>query len=233
MSRIRACDLQVPSLPSEFAAPAPAPPSALPSLVPSIEEQAEYLARVDDASSVYLAISAGVLFGNRIPTGAFGAHLAKVRRDCGQSNDPIERMMIEQMVLAHHNIGRFHVKAAAAESTEEVEVYTAAAARLLAEFRRGFLAVRKCRELPGKRSFTVVKQQNVAQSQQVALIESSEPAQIEGLKERGSKKIGDSELGSKRVIGNGNDNSGLPKPPKSRSRKAQPTEANGTIRRRA
>ena len=50
-------------------------------------------------------------------------YLLGVLEDAGNPTDPIERMLVEQICLAHHNIGRLHVKAASADHPEEARVY--------------------------------------------------------------------------------------------------------------
>ena len=85
-------------------------------------------------------------------------------------------MMVEQIAMAHHTIGCLNIRAARAETLEQAKVYNAAAARLLGEFRRIILALKKYREpTPPPKNFLLVKQQNVAQNQQVAYVE-GEPA---------------------------------------------------------
>lgn len=79
-------------------------------------------------------------------------------------------MLVEQIALAHHNIGRLHVQAARAETIQQANAYNSAAARLLAEFRRSVLALKSYREPPTTRQVTVVQQQNVAENQQVAFV---------------------------------------------------------------
>ena len=76
-------------------------------------------------------------------------YLLKVLEDAGDPTDPIERMLIEQICLAHHNIGRLYIKAASAEHLEEARVYIGAAALLAGEFRRSISTLKSYRE-PGK-----------------------------------------------------------------------------------
>lgn len=92
-------------------------------------------------------------------------------RDCGQPTDPLETMLIEQCVLAHHRITSLHMQASLAKSFEEVKVYNGAACQLQAEFRRTTLALKTYREPTPSRHVTVVKQQNLAQNQQVAFVD--------------------------------------------------------------
>ena len=70
--------------------------------------------------------------------------------DCGSPTDPIEIMIIEQLALAHLNVGQLHYKAANAGSTECAGIYLAAGARLMGEFRRSALALKEYRGPQGK-----------------------------------------------------------------------------------
>ena len=88
-------------------------------------------------------------------------------------------MLVEQIALAHHAIGCYYVRGATAETLELAKVYNAAAARLLGEFRRTVLALKKYREPTPPQNFMLVRQQNVAQHQQVAYVE-GEPASRSG-----------------------------------------------------
>jgi hypothetical protein len=72
----------------------------------------------------------------------FKVYLEKTLADLGNPSDPVERMMIEQLVLAHFRIAQIHVDAGYVKGAEGMKLYTAAAARLLGEFRRTALALR-------------------------------------------------------------------------------------------
>jgi hypothetical protein len=66
--------------------------------------------------------------------------------DCGSPDDPIEVMLIEQLMLAHFNTGRLHYRAANATQLDEARAYAGAAVSLASEFRRGALALKAYRE---------------------------------------------------------------------------------------
>ena len=83
--------------------------------------------------------------------------------------------MIEQLALAHHNIGRLFSDAASCKTIDAAEIFNQQATRLLAEFRRLALALKKYREPMAASRFTVIRQQNNAAAQQVALIDSDSP----------------------------------------------------------
>jgi hypothetical protein len=125
-------------------------------------------------------------------------YLQQMMIEAGSPQDPIERMMIEQLALVHHNIGRLYVKAASAETMLQEKILLAAVARLVGEFRRGILALKKYREPTPPTYRTVVRQQNVAQNQQVALIEGGEiPAPLNASKPQAPSIQQPEKLGSK------------------------------------
>ena len=113
--------------------------------------------------------------------------------------DPIERMMIEQIALAHHKIGELYFRARRANSPEKVKVYHAAITALLGEFRRMALALKSYREPTPAKHVTVVRQQNLAQSQQVAYLDGERPSATAASNQQPENRS-DSKLGSKKAI---------------------------------
>jgi hypothetical protein len=77
--------------------------------------------------------------------GGFKGYLDNLLEESGSPHDPIERMMIEQLALAHHNIGRLQVKSSAVDSHQESVAYASAATRLTAEYRRLSAAIQDYR----------------------------------------------------------------------------------------
>jgi hypothetical protein len=69
----------------------------------------------------------------------------KLLADSGNPTDPIEIMIIEQIALAHMNIGRLQFRSSTAESVEQAKAYGSMAAQLLGEFRRTALALQAFR----------------------------------------------------------------------------------------
>ena len=123
-----------------------------------------YAAHLHETSgSSYLYCSMAQVFREVGPE-SFKLYLLKVMEDAGNPTDPIERMLIEQICLAHHNVGRLHVKAASAEHLEEARVYIGAAALLTGEFRRSISTLKSYRE-PGK---ITVSKADVVQADQPA-----------------------------------------------------------------
>jgi len=93
------------------------PPPIPPELTP--EEKQEFLTNhglahnlQHKAAACYLYASADKNVNSLIPTGSFELYLTALLEQAGNPSDPIERMLIEQLALAHHNLGRLYVQAA-------------------------------------------------------------------------------------------------------------------------
>ena len=50
-------------------------------------------------------------------------YLKQLIREAGDPADPIERMMVEQIVLAHHKVGELYYRSRHVNSPEKVKVY--------------------------------------------------------------------------------------------------------------
>ena len=101
-----------------------------------------------------------------------GASLAVYRdqilKEAGGPTDPLERMLIEQALLANVMIVKLHGESSIASTVAGAEVYATAAVRLMAELRRTILAIREYRTPPARPIVTRIEQQNVAHSQSVS-----------------------------------------------------------------
>ena len=174
----------------------------------------------------YLYATASHIVGSNISPESFVAYLDQLLEEAGQPTDPIERMLIEQIAMAHHNIGRLYVRAASAETLDQVNVYNAAAARLLAEFRRAAIALKTYREPTPRKNFMLVKQQNVAQHQQIALVDgkSADKDQLPAESEA-SGKCQNGELGSEGVVEHASQKNVVSEPQPCRCREKEPVEA--------
>jgi len=76
-----------------------------------------------------------------VDTPAFKVFLERLQEDTARTTNPIARMMIEQLALAHFRIAQLQVQAANAEGLEAAKIYNQMASRLLGEFRRSALAL--------------------------------------------------------------------------------------------
>ena len=121
------------------------------------------------AASFYLHGSFAKALQNAVPAEAVEAYLSGVLRDAGDPRDPIECLLVEQLVLASHNVGQLYMRAAFATDPKEIEIFIGAAARLLGEFRRTALALKNYRE-PAAAPRVVVGQQNLVSGDQVAIL---------------------------------------------------------------
>jgi hypothetical protein len=89
----------------------------------------------------------------------------------GNPTDPVECMLLEQLLMAHHQISGLYGETADVSAPEGKELIHAAAARLLGEFRRTALALKEYRNAASLKQLTVVGQQNVASgNQQIAYL---------------------------------------------------------------
>ncbi len=94
--------------------------------------------------SVLKAVS-GEAHQRALHAGGFKVYLDRFLAAAGNPTDPLEIMLIEQLVCAHFQIGNLMAKAANALSLQEVDVYTKAYINTMAEFRRGVLALSELR----------------------------------------------------------------------------------------
>lgn len=76
-------------------------------------------------------------------------YVAEILAAAGDPRDPLERLLVEQALLAHHTVARLFVEAAKSTRSDAVKVRLDAAARLLGELRRCVLAVAEYRERSG------------------------------------------------------------------------------------
>ena len=74
------------------------------------------------------------------------AHLGDFLAEAGSPADPVERLLLQQLFLAHHAVGRLHVRAGVATDPQAIVAFLGAAARLTAELRRLALALEAYRE---------------------------------------------------------------------------------------
>ena len=125
----------------------------------------------EKSAAMYMQGSAAPLLAKHTDADICQTYLERLREDAGVRGDPVEQILVEQLALAHHNLGRLYVKAAESQSIEQAECFNNAAARLLGELRRLVLALREYRSPIIARQVTLVNQQNVAAGdQQIAYL---------------------------------------------------------------
>jgi hypothetical protein len=119
---------------------------------PTAEQKAQRLKEYAGASFLYgLDIK---VFGHDYDTQTHKVFLDAYLKDAGAPSDPVERMLLEQLLLAHHALGRLHIRAGSSPSMEEATAASVGVAKLMAEFRRTALALQSYREVASKSSAT-------------------------------------------------------------------------------
>jgi hypothetical protein len=140
-------------------------------------------ARPDERQSVEKDLISKLMAAIISPLGQGGVELVEryrddMLRDAGNPTDPLERVLIEQVVVLRV-VSLF--KQGAAMRAMEVgdhelyEVYSAAAGQSQAELRRSVLAVKEYRTPPVRPIVNKIEQQNVAESQKVQYVASKSP----------------------------------------------------------
>ena len=145
------------------------------------------------ASTVLAAL--GKKLSKHVSPGGFALYLQSVLGKAADPTDPLERMLIEELVWLHQRIGDLHMTAAGAATPELVNVLNAAVTKLAAEFRKSVLALRVYRNPMPSPQVTVIGQQNLsARDQQIALVEQPAAAPGPGKKSRDIELVSKQEL---------------------------------------
>ncbi len=115
-----------------------------------VKAHADSLQHLSGAGYLYALIAATA--GNEYHTDSYIVFRDQVLKECGSPADPMECMLLEQLLLAFHASGRLHVRSAIAKHHTVATACADAAARLQAEFRRSLLALEDYREKVANRS---------------------------------------------------------------------------------
>lgn len=116
------------------------------------DQQVRLIGQCHIASALHTILGMDPLIG---PEGS-KAYIERFLAEAEATTDPVERTMVEQLVLAHHRIATLHVAGIKAASAEESEQYNRAARQLLAEFRRLAEVLHRYRTPAQGRSTTIV-----------------------------------------------------------------------------
>jgi hypothetical protein len=118
------------------------------------------------------AMAAAIPVANDVGTAAFKVYRDGLMKEAGSPTDPVEIMLVEQLILAHHRVAQLHAQAEKCKIVEEAKVYMMAAVRLTGELRRLALALSQYRQPIPRRQFTLIRQQNVSRAgQQIAYLD--------------------------------------------------------------
>jgi hypothetical protein len=122
--------------------------------------EAELMRQILFPAMMAEALGNDAMFGSS----AYRVYLERLIEDAGNPSDPVQRMMLEQLALAHFRIAQLQVQASHAKSTEGVKIYNSAASRLQGEFRRTALALHAYgSRVPGDRTQGMLKVYKEAQ----------------------------------------------------------------------
>jgi hypothetical protein len=119
------------------------------------EEKAEHLRQFADC--FFLQGSMRSPDGPIFDVHTFKVYMDELLKRSGASGDPIEQMLVQQLAHAHFAIGRLHVRSSGSRGPSEAVAYVAAAARLMAEFRRTSLALQAYREAAARKQVQEAK----------------------------------------------------------------------------
>jgi hypothetical protein len=111
---------------------------------PGVSEQHAAHLR-DSAASMFMFASMGTVLAG-LDVAGYRLYCDQIIADSGDPEDPILIMLLEQLALAHLNIGQLFGKVSSASSVECAGAYLAASTRLMAEFRRSAMAIPAYRE---------------------------------------------------------------------------------------
>src|SRR5262249_29635223 len=123
-------------------------PPTLPALTTT--EKAERLKQLATATYLYAALAA-VHGPATFDVASYKLLLDDYLQAAGAPTDHVERMLLEQLFLAHHVVGRLHARAGTRENVDEITACLATAARLQSEFRKTVLTLETYRQSLGAR----------------------------------------------------------------------------------
>lgn len=112
-----------------------------PAFAPSYETASHALNLRDMAAAGWIYWITSTTLSEKINPDAFKLYRDIILHEAGNPTDPIERMLIEQLALAHFSIGQLRIRACATENPKMAIAFSDAATRLLSELRRCSLAL--------------------------------------------------------------------------------------------
>jgi len=95
----------------------------------------------DNSAAGWLYWVTNSTLGEQIGPDAFLVFRKLMLEEAGSPADPIERMLIEQLALAHFSIGQLRIRSCATDVPKMSLAFSDSATRLLGEFRRCSLAL--------------------------------------------------------------------------------------------
>jgi len=120
--------------------------------------EAQAVALRDGLTASYLSQMTGGQANRAVMT----AYMKNFVGDSKHPQDPVERVMLESLALAHVRLGKLQVQADGATTQDSQKILNTAALRFMGEIRKTALAIRQYRQTVVTRQFSVVHQQNIA-----------------------------------------------------------------------
>lgn len=176
-----------------------------------------------------LATILGKTWGKVAGSNGFQRYHDDILSAAGAPDCPIETMMIEQLLLAHHRLGDLLAESACADNPEVAALFNNSAVRLMAEFRKTTLALQEFRTPKPLPNVTHVGQQNIAAgNQQIAYLDRNNGQQRR-------EENGRSEVASNKpeAINHEQRTNAFPQSAEGRSGQEEPVEARRDHSRRA
>jgi hypothetical protein len=134
------------SLPTPVAPPASPVEHTAPETVLSSHEMAQLLGSA--AGAMYTANMVGAVIPGMDNPEVMTHYLRGLTHDCNADPDPLQRMMVELSAMTFHQVGSMYCNSAHAKTPEAAVAYSAAACRLMSEFRKSVLAMKALQTVP-------------------------------------------------------------------------------------
>ena len=116
---------------------------------PEILSTQEIAVRFGEAAGgIYLASCVGAVMAGLGDPSVMAQYMQDLTRECNAQHDPLQRLLLEQIVVAFHRVGSMHSNAANAKSPELMLGYNAGATKLLGELRKCLLTLRELQAVP-------------------------------------------------------------------------------------
>jgi hypothetical protein len=159
-----------------------------------LEAQAARIAKAavsvrDDSAAAWLYFVTNASLGSQIGMEAFLTYRDALLGEAGKPTDPVERMLLEQMALAHFSIGQLRMRSCATDLPQREVAYADAATRLLAEFRRCALALEEYRTKRAARTEKRGSSDNIKPTE-LAKVNGHTKTKINGNGNRHAAKLG-------------------------------------------
>lgn len=130
-----------PLRPPSFEASPTAQTDDAPAEMFSTQEVAEKFGRV--AGAIYMASIVGGSMSGMDDPSMMSHYLQDLTSECNAQHDPMQRILLAQIMFAHHRAAQLHCSSANARSPEAMIGFNVAAAKMVAELRKLILTMKE------------------------------------------------------------------------------------------